>query len=121
MITGHVVNLHALVPLSLRLPNQRDISIEFVLDTGFTGFLTLPLAVVTALNLSYLEDISANLATDDQVELPVYAASILWDGVERSVRVLATGKRPLLGTALLADYELVAQFADNGLVTIDEL
>jgi hypothetical protein len=46
---------------------------------------------------------------------------ILWNGVEREVRVLATGRRPLIGTALLDQQELVIQFTKGGLVTIDEL
>ncbi len=37
------------------------------------------------------------------------------------MNVLATGKRPLLGTALLDGYELVIQFIEGGLVIIDEL
>ena len=40
---------------------------------------------------------------------------------EREVRVFATGRRPLAGTALLNGYELVIQFTEGGLVTIDEL
>ena len=120
-MTGRVSQLHALVPVIVRLPGQPDISIEFVVDTGFTGFLTLPLAAVTALSLDYIEDVSANLATDDDVSLPVHAATIVWNGVEREVRVLATGRRPLLGTGLLDSHEFVAQFVEGGLVTIDDL
>jgi hypothetical protein len=33
----------------------------------------------------------------------------LWDGVERDIRVFATGRRPLIGTALLDAQELVIQ------------
>ena len=121
MITGHVVQRHALLPVIFRLPNQRDIAIEFVVDTCFSGALTLPLAAVQAMQLTYEEDILANVATDEEVQTPVYAATILWDGIERDVRVLAIGKRPLLGTALLDSHELLVQFADNGLVTVDTL
>jgi clan AA aspartic protease len=118
MMTGHVVQRHALLPVTFRLPNQRDIAIEFVVDTGFSGALTLPLAAVQAMQLTYEEDILANVATDEEVQTPVYAATILWDGSERDVRVLAIGKRPLLGTALLHSHELLVQFADNGLVRL---
>lgn len=119
MITGRIRQLHALLPITFRLANQPDFAVEFVVDTGFTGFLTLPPAAVAALHLPYLEDTLANLATDEQVGLPVHAATIVWDGVERDVRVLAMGRRPLLGTALLDGRELVAQFWDSGLVSLD--
>ncbi len=101
MISGQVVALHILLPVQFRLPRLPDIAIEFVVDTGFTGELTLPIGAIEKLELDYIESISANLATDEEVELSVYAALILWEGVEREVRVLATGRRPLLGTALL--------------------
>ena len=121
MMTGRVSQLHALLSVTFRLPNQPDLTIEFVVDTGFTGFLTLPLPAVAALQLPYLEATPAKLATDDEVELPVHGATILWHGAEREVRVLATGRRPLLGTALLDGQEFTAQFTEDGFVTVDEL
>ena len=120
-MTGRVSLLHALLPVPFRLPGQPDLTIEFVVDTGFTGYLTLPPTAVTVLGLPYLEDIPATLATDDEVALPVHAATIVWNDVEREVRVLATGKRPLLGTALLDGQELLAQFTEGGSVTIEDL
>ena len=44
MITGRIWQLHALLPITFRLANQPDFAVEFVVDTGFTGFLTLPSA-----------------------------------------------------------------------------
>jgi len=63
----------------------------------------------------------ANLADNSEVMLPVHKAIILWNGEEREARVFATGRRPLVGTALLGEHELVIQFTQGGLVTIDEL
>ena len=62
-----------------------------------------------------------NLADNNQVTLPVHEAIILWNGEEREIRVMATGRRPLLGTALMDEHELVVQFTEGGLVMIDEL
>jgi predicted aspartyl protease len=53
--------------------------------------------------------------------LPLHEAIVLWDGEEREVLVIATRRRPLFGTALLDEHELVIQFTEGGLVTIDEL
>lgn len=49
MMSGHVTALYALFPVTIRLLNQPDIIIEFVVDTGFTGYLTLPPQAVAAL------------------------------------------------------------------------
>ena len=46
---------------------------------------------------------------------------ILWNGEERKASVFATGRRSLVGTALLDNHELAIQFTEGGLVTIDEL
>ena len=121
MITGNVQNFHALVPVTFRLAGRPDVTIEFVVDTGFVGFLTLPPAAVTALGLPFLHDTAANLADDSVVQLAIHEATIVWQGVEQRVRVLATGKRPLLGMALLDGQELVVQCTDGGLVTVDTL
>ena len=121
MTAGRVVDLHAFLPITFSLPGRRNLAIEFVIDTGFTGYLTLPADAVAALELPFLESIPASLADDTEVELAVHEATILWLGQEIGVRVLATGRRPLLGTALLRGQELVAQFTDGGLVTVDAL
>ena len=121
MMTGNVVNLHVLLSVVFRLPNQPNLTIEFVVDTGFTGFLTLPPAAVTAMELPFLHCIPADLADASTIELNVHAATIVWNGVERQVPVLALGRRPLLGTALLENCELVIHFVEGGLVTVDGL
>ena len=100
---------------------RRDQTVEFVVDTGFTGELTLPHAIAEAPGLPFTHRPRAHLADGTAVALPVYAASIIWHGREISVSILATGDHPLLGAALLDDCELLAQFRENGLVTIDEL
>ncbi|HET6384925.1 MAG TPA: clan AA aspartic protease [Armatimonadota bacterium] len=120
-MTGGVTGRHALLPIPIRLPNQPDFPVEFVVDTGYTDYLTLPPTAVAALNLPLLHRIPAALADDTTIEVSVHLATILWDGAELEVPVLATGRRPLLGAALLEDFELIVQFRDGGLVTIDRI
>ncbi len=92
-----------------------------MVDTGFTDELCLLPEAVALLNLPFRYDLPANLADKSQVMLPVHKAIILWNAEERETRVLATGRRPLVGTALLDEHELVIQFTQGGLVAIDEL
>lgn len=121
MIAGKVQSLHALLPVTFRLAGRPEVTIEFVVDTGFVGYLTLPPAAVAALGLRFLFDTAANLADDSEVQLPVHEATILWESAEQTVRVLATGRRPLLGMALLSGRELVVQCREGGLVTVEDL
>jgi clan AA aspartic protease len=121
VISGIVADGHAIVTIPFRIPHRADFPIEFVVDTGFTDELCLPPEAVALLNLPFRYDLPANLADNSQVMLPLHKAMILWNGEEREARVFATGRRPLIGTALLDGYELVIQFTQGGLVTIDEL
>ncbi len=110
---------HATVTLTFLLPNGSTLPIKFVIDTGFTDYLCLPPEAVALPGLPFKYDLPANLADNSEVLLPIHEAIVLWGGEEREVRLVATGRRPLLGTALLDDQELVIQFTEGGLVTIE--
>ncbi|BAZ14229.1 hypothetical protein NIES4071_60690 [Calothrix sp. NIES-4071] len=121
MISGIVTDGRATVALTFRIPNRPNIDIGFVIDTGFTDEICLPSEAVSLLGFPFKYAQRANLANNTTVVLPVHEATILWNGKERDIHVLATGRRPLIGTALLEENELVIQFTEGGLVTIDEL
>jgi clan AA aspartic protease len=121
VISGIVTAGHAIVTVMLRTPNRADIPIQFVVDTGFNDELCLPSEAVALLQLRFKYALPANLANNSQVTLPVHEATIVWNGEEREVNVLATGQKPLLGAGLLDEHELVVQFTEGGLVTIDPL
>lgn len=121
MITGTVIGLQARVEVVFRFQNQPDRSIEFVIDTGFAGALTLPVSVVAALGLLYVGRLDAHLADNSHVRVPVYEATIVWDGQETPVAVLGRGNRPLLGTALLDGFNLNADFADHRPLALQRL
>ena len=121
MIHGTVVGLQARISVIFRLPGRSDQEFECVIDTGFEGFLTLPPAIITELGLPYLSEINANLADNTNIVADVYLATIVWKGVDRNVAVLAMGRRPLVGTALLKDYHLSVDFCEGGSVIIDDI
>ena len=120
-MNGNVTSLHAMLPVTIMLANHREIEIDFVIDTGYTRFLTLPITIVETLELPFEYDLPANLADDSEVLVPVYTAAIRWDAEVVKTRVLALGKRPLLGTAMLDQYELLCRFKEGGKVIIEKL
>jgi clan AA aspartic protease len=121
VIHGVVVGRQARMELLFCLPGGSELAIECVVDTGFEGFLTLPLTVVAELNLPYAGRIDASLADSSNVSTEVYWATILWGGVEREITVLGLGHRPLIGTALLEDHHLSIDFCDGGTVLVDDI
>jgi clan AA aspartic protease len=118
---GTVRRLHALLNVAFVRSDEPPVRIEFVVDTGFTGHLTLPEEAVDLLGLSFETSVVATLADDSDVEIPAYKADILWGEGVRRVRVLATGDRPLLGTALLAGSSMYAEFVEEGVLEISPL
>jgi clan AA aspartic protease len=121
VINGTLVGLQARIGVIFRLFGNPDIEIKCVVDTGFEGFLTLPPAAITQMGLPYVAQIDANLADNFSTKTNVYLATILWNGLEREVAVLAMGLRPLIGTALLKDYHLGIDFYDGGTVLVDDI
>ncbi len=121
MISGIVNDRQALVKVIFRTRSRSNLPIEFLIDTGFTDQICLPLETVTLLGLRFRYAISVSLADGREVTLPVHEGIIIWKGVEQRVRVLATGIRPLLGTALLEDCELIVQFKEGGMVKVAQL
>ncbi len=84
MMTGIVQNRRPLLPVAFRLPNRPDLTIEFVVDTGFTDFLTLPAGAVAAMGLPFLHRAPIVLADGSTEAVAVYEAVILWSGAAGS-------------------------------------
>ena len=119
MIHG-VVNAayKAIVALSLRGPAGQAQNIEAVVDTGYSGFLTLPTTVVTELGLHFAYIGRALLANDDEVSFDVHDVTVLWDGQPRHIKADATGSTPLMGMLLLDRHNLNIEVESGGRVVI---
>ena len=100
-------------------PSGQMLDVVAVIDTGYSGALSLPRAVITTLALSPLASRVVRLADRSRRVLKTYEASVLWDGQSRTLRVLALEGDPLIGTALLKGYTLEAKFVDGGAVTVE--
>ena len=95
--------------------------IKAVIDTGFTGYLTLPSALINHLNLQQVGEQLAILGDENRVVLKRYVAKVLWHGAERDVFVLQAEGGPLIGMSLLYGSRLTLDVVTDGDVTIDAL
>jgi clan AA aspartic protease len=91
MIQGRVVNGRPTVQVMFILPEQPEFGIDFVVDTGFNDYLTLPLQAIRLMNLPLYSSVSVRLADNSESLLPIHLATIFWDGEEKVVPILATG------------------------------
>jgi clan AA aspartic protease len=122
MITGAVTaNQEAIIRLVAVGAREQQEEIEAIIDTGFTGFLTLPPARVAALELHWLCRQPGILA-DGRVEFfDVYIGTVIWDGDPRIVEVEAADTKPLVGMSLLHRHSLRIDVLTGGIVSISPL
>ena len=64
-------------------------TLDAIVDTGFTGFLTLPLSQIAQLGFSYEGIIDARLGDGRAAEFDMFAGTVLWDGYVRTGTALA--------------------------------
>jgi clan AA aspartic protease len=122
MITGVVTPGHeATIPLEVRGAHAQQTTVAAVIDTGFTGYLTLPTALMASMAFPRIGVRPATLADGSQVNLEIYEATVLWDGQVRDILALAADGDPLVGMALLYGHTLTIQVVDGGDVTIEAL
>ena len=119
MILGAVNDAYeAVISLTVQGPSGQSREVEAVIDTGFTGFLSLPPALAAELGLPYLTDESAFLADGSLVNFSVHDATALWDGQPRRVYAHLADATPLVGMAMLDNQDLSIQVRDGGRVII---
>src|SRR5262249_42571562 len=122
MITSTVNhNVELVVPVAVYDAANQAHHIEFVIDTGFEGDLSLPALIVATFGMPFSYQGVSRLANGTTIYEPVHRALILWDGTIRIVQVLASsGGVPLLGMGLLRNFDLRARCQPGGLIEIEK-
>ena len=88
--------------------------INFTVDTGFTGWLTLPLSVIRELDLGYRATSQYLLANDEVSQSDLYLAFV----AHVPVIVHQLDAEPLLGAAMMNECRLTVDFWEGGTVAI---
>ena len=107
-----------MIPVDLFDRQGRLRRVEAVLDTGFDDFLALPGHWVERLGLVRVGRMPMRVATSEWAHFDVYEATIWWLGVRLPIRVLQTQSEILVGTRLLWESQLTAQFWQGGAVSV---
>ncbi len=122
MIFGQVTTkLEAIAILFIEDCNGNQHPIDFIVDTGFTGEMSLPSAVIASIGLRWTNSSMLVLGNGVPVNSDVYAATIVWDSQSRSVIVNAVETTPLIGMRLLAGYEVRIRVVVGGSVWMDRI
>ncbi|MGE0544413.1 MAG: clan AA aspartic protease [Dehalococcoidia bacterium] len=122
MIRGSVsADGEAIIPLVVLDTHGREHALQAIIDTGFSGFLTLPTAMIDALELPWLGRADAVLGDGALHEFDVFAATVFWDGQVRTVETDAADVNPLVGMGLLRGYAIEIHVTEDGQVRIEAL
>jgi clan AA aspartic protease len=108
----------AIISLVVVNENRQTKLITAVIDTGYTGFLSLPSEIINELNLSWTGIDRGTLGDGSEVTFEVYAAKVIWDGEYRDIPINEAETDPLIGMSLLYGYDLHIQAVEGGSVTI---
>jgi clan AA aspartic protease len=103
------------VTLQVMGTGGRTATVEGILDTGFDGFLCLPIPIAVTLGLELTDVSSAELADGTVIEDElVFAGQAEWDGtMMRVLIVLTRSEDALIGTAFLQGYVVQLDYKAN--------
>lgn len=121
MILGKVRDNEVVV--RLRAFDSQGIAHELdaVLDTGFSGALSLPRSLVAALGGVWQSHDRVVLGDGRECQFHVFEVPIEWDGEHRLVSALESDCDPLIGMELIQGFEVNFKVRQNGKVTIKRL
>lgn len=121
MIVGLVYRRAPRIRLAIRGLRGLRQEIEAVVDTGYTGWLTLPPSVIRDLNLRW-RTFGRGILADGGVSLfDVYHGKVEWDGRTRPVYADEFDATHLVGMALLRGFKFSMEVRFRGKVTIKRL
>ena len=114
--------LEAHITLTVQDGNGVAENVDFVIDTGLTEDVSLPLDTIVRLNLPRNGDIIDIVLADGSTgKFDLYTAYVLWHDRLVEVEVINMESVPLIGMELLRDSNISIDAIPGGAVTIAEL
>lgn len=110
--------LEAVIRLTVSGFGGQEIEADFIIDTGFSGHLSLRPDQVAALALLPKDLVAAIMADGSAHDVTLYDAVVRWDGVDVIVSVVGDDADPLIGMDLLRGFNLSIDVVEGGEVRI---
>jgi predicted aspartyl protease len=118
MIRGYVnERFEPILPLTVIGSNGQQHALEAIIDTGFTGALTLDSATIATLALKWIGIGRAQLADGSTASFDVFSGVIEWDD-KRLVVEIEEAREPLMGLRLVRQHDVTMSLISGGLITV---
>jgi clan AA aspartic protease len=118
---GVVAQRGPVIPLIVFDEDDGGHAMSALVDTGFSGWLSLPAKVIASLRLSWRKEAHGVLADGGSTFFDVFVAEIVWDGQRRRVYVSELDTDPMVGMGLLNGFRFTMDAIDGGAVEIERL
>lgn len=122
MMTGTVTaNREAVLSIDILNASGQAHMTTAIVDTGFTGWLTLPPTTINTLGLLWKRSGQAVLADGSVIITNVFEGAILWDGQSVAIPIVEADGSPLIGMSLMYGYELLMPILDGAVFTLRKI
>lgn len=81
----------------------------------------MPLSIITKLDLTWHYRDVGTLGDGSEIIFELYKASVIWDGQNKLIDVVASDAEPLVGMGLLYGFKLQVEAVEGGRVTIEAM
>jgi clan AA aspartic protease len=123
MMTGNVNSkLQPTISLSLIAPDGTEFELDALIDTGFSGDITLPIETIRQMGLTfYVQDVHT-IGNNQDAAFNVYTgAKVYWHQKDVDVLVMEVEGESYMGMELLEGSSLFVEAKPNGKVRVREL
>ena len=110
-----------MVSIELRGEGESVKTVDALLDSGFTGAVSLPSVVVDDLGLEWSGEQSVTLGDGSDVSVDIYEGMVGFAGKWYRCAILATGDVPTVGMHLLRGARISFQAEPGGDISLERL
>ena len=111
--------LRPVTPIWVEGGNQKSDILYAEIDTGFSGWFTLPRRDIERLGLEFARRSRILLASGSTVLVDVYSATVIWWGPTMQVEVYQLETNPLIGMSFLSGNVLTIDTRQGGAIQME--
>lgn len=111
-------SLELVIDITVTNQHHNSVDLTAVIDTGFSGAVSIPTLVVKKLALPFVRHVTGYLADGSRCAVSLYSARVRCGTRNFEIEVAAADPHSLIGMQFLAGHKLFAQIIPGGPLTL---